>query len=111
MRTKKLSISACRNCQHYKVEGRRGGQCQQLGVPVHGVWKACSLAIPAFASDWKNLEDVMLWQSETPELLTADHQLARDIPRDLQTAVATTASAHLAVTIRATVNGEVDESA
>lgn len=40
--------STCRCCHHYKPEGRRGGTCQQLGVPVRGCWKACSLGVPAF---------------------------------------------------------------
>jgi len=41
---------ACRYCQHYSPEGRRGGHCQQLGAPVRGEWKACSLMIPSFSS-------------------------------------------------------------
>ncbi len=36
--------------------------CQQLNVPVRGGWKACSLAIPAFATSWKNLEAI--WEKE-----------------------------------------------
>lgn len=48
-------VSACRHCQHYVTEGRRGGQCQQLGSPVKGNWRACSLAIPPFAPTWENL--------------------------------------------------------
>lgn len=41
-------MSTCRCCQYYKPEGRRGGNCQQLGVPVRGCWKACSIGSPAF---------------------------------------------------------------
>jgi hypothetical protein len=33
---------ACRFCKHYSPEGRRGGVCQVLNVPVQGKWGACS---------------------------------------------------------------------
>ncbi|MFM2060857.1 MAG: hypothetical protein RLZZ507_527 [Cyanobacteriota bacterium] len=49
--------SACKYCRHYQPEGRRGGMCQQLSAPVQAGWKACSLAIPAFAPSWESLED------------------------------------------------------
>jgi hypothetical protein len=49
--------SACRYCRHYQPEGRRGGNCQKLGAPVQGTWKACNLALPAFAPSWETLED------------------------------------------------------
>lgn len=56
--------SACRSCRYYTPEGRRGGHCQQLGVPVRGGWQACSLAIPAFAPSGENIEKMLLWQKE-----------------------------------------------
>ena len=59
MKTTNLLVSACRYCHYYKSEGRRGGTCQLLDVSVHGGWKACNLAIPAFAPSWENLEDMM----------------------------------------------------
>ena len=34
---------ACRLCRHYQFEGRRGGQCTKLGVPVQGAWSSCEL--------------------------------------------------------------------
>ncbi|AFZ57052.1 hypothetical protein H6G54_28125 [Anabaena cylindrica FACHB-243] len=49
--------SACRYCRHYQPEGRRGGMCQKLGAPVQSTWKACHLALPAFAPPWETLED------------------------------------------------------
>ncbi|MCZ2201576.1 hypothetical protein [Cylindrospermopsis raciborskii] len=49
--------SACRYCRHYQPEGRRGGNCSQLSAPVQGCWKACSLAVPAFAPTWESLEE------------------------------------------------------
>lgn len=42
------SISSCRRCAHYHIEGRRGGHCQLLGVPVQGAWGACPMAQPQF---------------------------------------------------------------
>lgn len=50
-------------------EGRRGGLCQQLGVPVSSSWKACSLALPPFAPSWENLEGIMVWPSEEAVIL------------------------------------------
>jgi hypothetical protein len=43
-------ISTCRRCQHYQLQGRRGGHCQKLNVDVQGNWSACSLAMPLFSS-------------------------------------------------------------
>lgn len=57
------AISSCRRCQFYGSEGRRGGHCQQLGVPVQGGWKACSLAVAPFASSWKKLSEIATWPS------------------------------------------------
>jgi hypothetical protein len=31
--------------------------CHQLSAPVQAGWKACSLALPAFAPSWETLED------------------------------------------------------
>lgn len=55
---------ACRSCRFYTPEGRRGGHCQQLGVPVRGGWSACSLALPPFAPSWESLEELLGWQKE-----------------------------------------------
>ena len=49
MKISNCSTSCCRHCQHYQIEGRRGGHCNLLSVPVRGEWSACSLAVPAFA--------------------------------------------------------------
>lgn len=63
----------CRHCQHYLVEGRRGGQCQQLGAPVLGRWKACQLAIPPFAPSWEGssgspLSGSSLWREQATHI-------------------------------------------
>lgn len=55
MKTVNLT-SACRYCRYYQPEGRRGGMCEQLGVPVQACWSACSMASPPFTS-WKTLEE------------------------------------------------------
>jgi hypothetical protein len=70
MTTTNPSVSMCRHCQHYLAEGRRGGQCQQLGAPVLGRWKACQLAIPPFAPSWEDslglpFSGSPLWREQT----------------------------------------------
>ncbi|PSB34580.1 hypothetical protein [Chlorogloea sp. CCALA 695] len=59
MKTSNSLVSTCRYCRYYKSEGRRGGTCQLLDGAVHAGWKACHLAIAAFAPSWENLEDMM----------------------------------------------------
>jgi hypothetical protein len=68
MKQMKSLTSACKYCRYYKLEGRRGGFCQQLGAPVLGNWKACSLALPPFAPSWENLEDVWTLPNATSVL-------------------------------------------
>jgi len=53
-----LPTSACRYCRFYEHQGRRGGSCQMLGVPVQSSWKACTFASPPFATTLKKLEDI-----------------------------------------------------
>jgi hypothetical protein len=52
----KFDASCCSRCSHYTPEGRRGGHCGQLGVPVKGKWKACSLAVPVFLTPLEELQ-------------------------------------------------------
>lgn len=54
--------STCRYCRHYNPQGRRGGLCEQLSVPVQSGWTACSLALPPFAPCWEEMEEVILSQ-------------------------------------------------
>lgn len=56
MKPMKSSASYCSRCSHYTPEGRRGGHCGQLGVPVQGKWKACSLAVPIFLTPLSELQ-------------------------------------------------------
>ncbi len=51
--------SSCRHCRFYKPEGRRGGVCQKLSVPVDSNWKACTLALSPFTNSLKNLEEIV----------------------------------------------------
>jgi len=46
--------SYCRHCRFYTPEGRRGGNCGQLGVTVSGTWRSCSLSMPPFAPSWES---------------------------------------------------------
>jgi hypothetical protein len=75
MKTTNLLVSACRYCRYYKSQGRRGGTCQLLDVSVHGGWKACALAIPAFAPSWENLEDMMNLPDAIPALAEVTPQV------------------------------------
>ncbi|MGL5032841.1 MAG: hypothetical protein ACRC6M_03455 [Microcystaceae cyanobacterium] len=59
MKTANFMTSLCRYCRYYQSEGRRGGMCNQLSVPVQGEWKACALAARPFATAWDGLEDVV----------------------------------------------------
>ncbi|MCG5061266.1 hypothetical protein VB834_07175 [Limnoraphis robusta Tam1] len=52
--------SSCRCCQYYTPEGRRGGHCSQLHVPVKGGWKACHLAMLAFSSPWEEAQKMVV---------------------------------------------------
>ncbi|MBO0349449.1 hypothetical protein J0895_10085 [Phormidium pseudopriestleyi FRX01] len=63
--------SCCRNCRYYEPEGRRGGACQQLNVPVQATWKSCSLSSPAFTPSWKVLQDLIQWEQENIDRITA----------------------------------------
>ena len=84
MKTLSFLISACRYCQHYKPEGRRGGTCQQLGGVVQGSWKACNLAIPVFATSWSGLEAIMLLpegEMKAPVFKHGDEIAIRDFSR------------------------------
>ena len=60
--------SACRHCRHYTPEGRRGGVCNLLSVPVESQWEACSLAVSPFGHLGENLEDIEMWQEVTVTL-------------------------------------------
>lgn len=63
-----LLTSACRSCHHFIPEGRRGGTCQKLNVPVQGSWKSCSLAVSAFSSSWDSWDSVKkldIWDTAT----------------------------------------------
>jgi|GEM_PF-1536918 len=42
------SAFACRHCQSYTPEGRRGGHCQLLNVTVQGCWRSCSVGTLSF---------------------------------------------------------------
>lgn len=65
MKTSNCQSSSCRHCRFYTPEGRRGGNCQQLGVLVRGGWKACSLALPPFAPSWEGIkEEIMVLQDQ-----------------------------------------------
>jgi hypothetical protein len=60
--------SACRYCRFYRPEGIHGGACQQLNASVQSDWKACQLALPAFANTWENAEELNVdWHEKLPK--------------------------------------------
>ena len=59
MKKANFLASACRFCRFYKPEGRRGGSCQKLSVPVESSWKACSLCSSPFNQEWESLEEIL----------------------------------------------------
>ena len=68
--------SACRHCRHYTPEGRRGGVCALLSVPVQSQWKACSLAVSPFGLSWENIEIGQLQEQtvmQEPVVTVAEH--------------------------------------
>jgi hypothetical protein len=80
MKTANFLTSSCRHCRYYQAQGRRGGMCQQLGVPVHSHWKACVFAVHPFTSTWENLE----------ALVHLEHSLALNCTDERATVGATT---------------------
>jgi hypothetical protein len=62
--------SACRHCRFYRPEGLHGGACQQLNVSVHSDWKACQLALPAFATTWDNVEELAHRQAQVSQSIS-----------------------------------------
>ena len=59
MKTANFLTSSCRHCRYYQSQGRRGGICQKLSVPVQAHWKACTLAASPFNSLWEDLEKIV----------------------------------------------------
>ena len=65
-----LMPSACRCCQFYKPQGRSGGYCQRLEVPVYSYWRSCPLALPPFAPSWERGREPMYQCQEQYEETT-----------------------------------------
>jgi hypothetical protein len=100
MKTLNFPTSACRVCRYYQPEGRRGGTCQQLGVPVRASWKACSLALPPFAPSWENIEGI--WQNEKlilKEALSVNSSLGYSKPETFEEKTPSTSCEKLAAEI------------
>ncbi len=87
MNSQNSSTSACRYCQSFQTEGRRGGNCEQLGVIVKGSWKACCLAIPKFTTPWQDLEE-MLTLPDVAHILPASQPLVAEESVEHSTAYA-----------------------
>lgn len=66
MKTTLQSDLACRLCQHFAPEGRRGGTCQALDVPVQGEWNACPLLKLQFSQCPERVERVTVLNAPKP---------------------------------------------
>ena len=51
MAAEKCEQSRCGLCRFYRHEGRRGGICSQLNVPVNAYLASCCLAVSPFRSE------------------------------------------------------------
>ena len=60
MKTIQCQPVCCSRCRYYTPEGRRGGHCSQLGVPVQPSWKACTVAVPIFMASLPELDSLDL---------------------------------------------------
>ena len=71
--------SACRYCRFYRPEGLHGGACSALSVSVQSDWKACQLALPAFATDWNNnVEELAHRQAEVTQIISSQTLNSKD---------------------------------
>ena len=73
------SVIACRLCQHYSPEGRRGGTCDKLDVPVASTWEACSLASHPFELSWQSANNInsFLQESLQESLILSEEEFAK----------------------------------
>lgn len=58
MNATQSGISCCQRCRYYASQGRRGGHCEQLSVPVQGKWSPCPLAAPFFVGSVNTMDTV-----------------------------------------------------
>lgn len=68
--------SSCRHCRYYAHEGRRGGHCSQLNVPVQSSWHACSLAVPIFLPALRPVAGIKVWSTsalDVPDPVEVDY--------------------------------------
>jgi hypothetical protein len=76
MNTSDKSVVSCRLCQHYNPEGRRGGFCEKLDVPVSSSWEACRLATHPFEAPWLFDNELRIIMHESSfESVTMNQQL------------------------------------
>ncbi len=71
METSRLRVSSCQRCRYFAFEGRRGGHCEQLNVPVQGRWASCSLADPLFSGSIDTIAQASL--SNWSEIVLRHH--------------------------------------
>lgn len=74
MDANQFGVSCCQRCRHFTLEGRRGGHCSQLNVPVQGRWSACSLANPVFLEPMSTVTEAPSPVAVWPEGLRLAHR-------------------------------------
>mgnify|MGYP001795951415 CR=1 FL=1 len=72
-------VSRCGVCKFYSHEGRRGGRCSQLSVPVDSQWKACGLARSPFVSSLQDDEGITDWIASSA--ISAAERLPVPLPK------------------------------
>lgn len=71
MAASNCETTRCGLCKFYNHEGRRGGQCSQLSVPVNACWEACCLSAAPFVDNVNSPRH----QSGIAEWLAAPQQI------------------------------------
>ncbi len=72
-------ILCCSRCRYYTPEGRRGGQCGQLGVPVQGRWQACSLSMPVFVTQLPEISPLEFLPQAIEIHLPSEHGVTEQV--------------------------------
>ncbi|MGB3788196.1 MAG: hypothetical protein WA949_09305 [Phormidesmis sp.] len=63
MATSNCEITRCGLCRFYNHEGRRGGHCSQLSVPVSASWTACCLSDTPFPAKPQPASGIAKWDA------------------------------------------------
>ncbi|MBE9061768.1 hypothetical protein [cf. Phormidesmis sp. LEGE 11477] len=68
MAASNCEISRCGLCRFYAHEGRRGGHCSQLSVPVNARWTACCFSDAPFTDSSQSSSGIAKWIATTKRM-------------------------------------------